>query len=124
MMAFVFHDVLDDVKRLPLWHVRRQQHWDDRLWIREEQWVNLYQLKHLHCPSTKCKGCFLYNITNVREHLIYNGRDPTWYQLWRGPCNKDSSNKEWEKEFKVPTRQQTHELDFAVDMQAMVGNAF
>jgi hypothetical protein len=26
MMAFVFHDVLDDVKRLPLWHVRRQQH--------------------------------------------------------------------------------------------------
>jgi hypothetical protein len=60
----------------------------------------------------------------VREHLIYNGRDPTWYQLWRGPCNKDSSNKEWEKEFKVPTRQQTHELDFAVDTQAMVGNAF
>jgi hypothetical protein len=114
-MAYVFQDVLGDARILPLWHVRRQQHRDDRLWIREEQHANLYQLKHLHCPCTKCKGHFLYNITNVKEHLIHNGRDPR-YRVWRGPCNKDSLDEKWEEEFRVPTRQQTQELDFVIDM--------
>jgi hypothetical protein len=40
----------------------------------------------------------------VREYLIYNGRDPK-YKVWKGPSHRNSSDKEWEEEFKVPTRQ-------------------
>ncbi len=76
--------------------------------------LSLHQMQRMFfIQHYKCEG-----------NLIHNGRDPTWYQVWKGPCNKDASNKEWEKEFKVPTRQQTHELHFDVDMQAMVANAF
>jgi hypothetical protein len=33
---------------LPIFHPRRQQHRDDRLWIRKEQRTRLYALKKLH----------------------------------------------------------------------------
>jgi hypothetical protein len=40
----------------------------------------------------------------VKEHLIHNGEDPR-YRVWRGSGNKNSSNEEWEEEFRVPTKQ-------------------
>ncbi len=45
----------------------------------------------------------LYNITNVKELLIHNGRDPR-SKVWRGPNNMDLRNEEWEENFKVPTK--------------------
>jgi hypothetical protein len=35
-----------------------------------------------------------------------------------------SSDEEWEEEYRVPTRQQTQELDCTIDMQVMVVDAF
>jgi len=62
MMAFVLQDVLEDKKRLPLWHVRRLQHRDDRLWVREKQRAHFYKLKHIHFPCTNYEGCFSYKL--------------------------------------------------------------
>jgi hypothetical protein len=75
-MASILPDALSNPKRLPFWHVRKQQHRDDRLWVKEEQKGRLYNLRRLCCPCIKCKGRFLYTIGNVRGHLIHNGRDP------------------------------------------------
>jgi hypothetical protein len=52
----------------------------------------------------KCSRHRLYTIPNVKEHLTHNGWDLS-FRVWRGLGNKDSSNKEWEEHFKVPTRQ-------------------
>ncbi len=59
----------------------------------------------------------------MRGHLIHNGRDPR-FRVWRCPSNKNSLNKEWEEEFRRLTKQQTQPLNVAIDMQAMVANAF
>jgi hypothetical protein len=59
----------------------------------------------------------------VRGHLIHNGRDPR-FRVWRRPSNKNLLNKEWEEEFRRLTKQQTQPLNVAIDMQAMVANAF
>lgn len=59
----------------------------------------------------------------MKEHLIHNGQDPS-FRVWRGPGSKDSIDEEWEEHLKVLARQQTHELDFAIDMRAMVADAF
>jgi hypothetical protein len=92
-MAFAFQSVLDDVRRLHSWYLERQQHWHDKLWVKEEQWAKFYKLRCLHCPCTKCKGHFLYIITNVREHFIYNVRDPR-FKVWRGWSSNVLLNKE------------------------------
>jgi hypothetical protein len=46
-----------DPKRLPLWHVLKHKHRDDRLWVRGKCRALLYNLDIMHCPCTKCKGC-------------------------------------------------------------------
>jgi hypothetical protein len=71
----------------------------------------------------KCSRHRLYIIPNVKEHLIHNGRDPS-FRIWRGPSSKDSLDEEWEEHFKVLVRQQMQKLDFAIDMQVMVVDAF
>jgi len=38
-----------DPKRLPLCHVLRQKHKDDRLWVRRKGKALLYNLDKMHC---------------------------------------------------------------------------
>jgi hypothetical protein len=104
MMAFVLLDALEDIKRLALWHVRKQQCQIDRPWVREEQRAHFYKLKRIHCPYIKCEGHFSYKLENVKDHLIHNGRDAS-FRVWRGPCNRIYLNEKWEEELKVPNRQ-------------------
>jgi len=122
-MASILPDALCNPQILPLLHVKKQQHRDDKLWVREEQRARLYNLKCLHCPCTKCKGHFLYTIGNVRGHLIHNERDLR-FRIWIGPCTRDLLDEEWEEEFKRPIKQQTQLLNSAIGMQVMVVDAF
>lgn len=108
-MASILHVVLDDVKRLPLWHVRWQHYRDDRLWVREDNRVKFYKLTCSYCPCTKCKGRFLYIVGHMREHLIHNGNDPR-FRVWRSLGSRDSSDEEWEEDFRRPVGQQTQKL--------------
>lgn len=81
-------------------------------------------MKRIHCPCTKCKGRVQYSLATVKDHLIQNGREPT-YRLWRGLGDRYSSDEEWEQEFKRPPR--THEdgkLDADLDVRLMVQDAF
>jgi len=73
-----------DLRSLPLWHPRRQQHKDGRLWVQEEQRARLYALKRLHCPYAKCKGHTSCTMANVRNHFIFNGRDSS-FRVSEGP---------------------------------------
>jgi hypothetical protein len=103
MMAFVLQDALEDIKKLLLWHVRRQQCQIDRLWVREEQKAHFYKLKCTHCPSIKCKGHFSYKLENMKDHFIHNGRDAS-FRVWKGLNNKNFSDEKWKEESKVPNR--------------------
>ncbi len=40
---------------------------------------------------------------NVRNHFILNGREPS-FKVWRGLGERDSSDEEWEAEWKRPTK--------------------
>jgi hypothetical protein len=40
-------------------------------------------------------------LENVRNHLIFNGKDPS-FKIWRGPGDIDSLNEELEVEFRRP----------------------
>jgi hypothetical protein len=123
MMAFDLQNALEDIRRLPLWHVRRHQCRDVRLWVREKQRAHIYKLKQIHCPCTKCKGRFSYTLTNVRNHIIHNGRDAS-FRVWRRPGDKDSSNEQWEEDSRFPTRQQTQEHDSRINIQGIMVDAF
>jgi hypothetical protein len=63
--------------------------------------VMVYKLKRIHFPCTKCKGGNFFTLTNVREHLIHNGRE-LFFRVWKGPSTRDSIDEEWE-EFRKPT---------------------
>ena len=113
-----------DVRRLPVSDKRRQALRDDRLWKREQQRAIFYNLKRIRCPCSKCKGRVQCSLEKVQDHLIQYGREPT-YRLWRGPGDRDSSDEEWEQEFK--TLRVTHEdggMDAGVEVRAMVQDAF
>jgi hypothetical protein len=47
---------------------------------------------------------------NVKNHLILNGRD-FCFRIWRGPRDRNSSNEEWEVEFRRPIDWENLELD-------------
>ena len=60
----------------------------------------------------------------MKEHLIKYGREPT-FRLWRGPGDRDSSDEEWDEEFKIPRR--THEdgrMDAGIKVRSMVEDVF
>ena len=110
--------------RLPISDKRRQQLRDDRLWKREQQRAVFYNLRRIHCPCAKCKGRVQCSLAKVRIHLIQHGREPT-YRIWRGPGDRDSSDEEWELEFK--TTQRTFEkepMDAGFEVRSMVEDAF
>ncbi len=56
---------------------------------------------------------------NVRNHLILNGRDPS-FRVWRGLGDRDSSYEEWEIECKKPIKHQNLEFDLQTNIRAMV----
>ncbi len=62
-----------DPRRLPLWHVLRQKHRDDRLWVREKGRALLYNLDKMHCPYTKYKRGTMWTLQNVKIHQLQNG---------------------------------------------------
>ena len=113
-----------DERRLPITDKRRQQQRDDRLWKREQKRAILYSLKRIHCPCSKCKGRVQCSLAKVKDHLIQYGREPT-YRLWRGPGERDSSDEEWEQEFKTPLRTpEDVQLDEGLDVRSMVQDTF
>jgi hypothetical protein len=79
--------------RLPVSNARRQRIRDDHLWNQELQKAWFFNVKHLHCPCTVCMGQRRLLIKTVRDHLIWNGRDPR-LRLWRGLGNRDSSDED------------------------------
>ena len=44
--------------------------------------------------------------------------------MWRGPGERDDSNEEWEQEFRKPSRPHDGHIDEAMDMHAMIEEAF
>ena len=113
-----------EVRRLAVTDKRRQALRDDRLWKREQERAVFYNLKRLRCPCSKCKGRVQCYLDKVKEHLIQYGREPT-FRVWRGPGDRDSSDEEWEQEFKTPAG--SHEdgrMDADVQVRAMVQDAF
>jgi hypothetical protein len=64
-----------DPRRPPFWHLSRQQHRDDRLWVREEETVMIYKLRKLYCPCSKYEGGKMCTVSNVRDHLVHHGRE-------------------------------------------------
>lgn len=108
---------------LPLEDRRRQQHRDDRLWRRELDRATSYNLKRVHCPCYRCKGRVQCSLAKVKDHLISNGREPT-FRVWRGPGARDSSDNEWEQEFRRPPRPHEGQFDIGLDMHGMVEDAF
>jgi hypothetical protein len=112
-----------DHPRLPLSDRRRQQLRDDRLWRREQERARLYGLRRIHCPCAKCKGRTQCSIAKVKEHLIRNGREPS-FRVWRGPGERDGSDEEWEAELRGPPRAVDGAIDVGLDMHEMVEDAF
>ena len=111
-------------QKLPISDMRRQQMRDDRLWKREQQRAVFYNLKRIRCPCAKCKRRVECSLAKVKEHLIQHGKEPI-FRIWRGPGDRDSSNEEWEQEFKTP--RQTHEngvMDAGFEVRTMVEDAF
>ena len=112
-----------DAGSLPLEDRRRQQHRDDRLWRRELERASMYGLKRLHCPCCRCKGRVQCSLPKVKDHLILNGREPA-FRVWRGPGARDSSDEEWEEEFRRPMAACEVPFDAGLDMQNLVEDAF
>ena len=59
----------------------------------------------------------------MKDHLIRNGREPN-FRVWRGPGERDDSDEEWEQEFRRPSRPHDGHIDEAMDMHAMIEEAF
>jgi hypothetical protein len=112
-----------DIRRLPLSDRRRQLLRDDNLWRREQEKARLYGLRRIHCPCAKCKGRTQWSIAKVKDHLIQNGREPS-FRVWRGPGERDGSDEEWEEEFRRPPVAHDGHIDEGLDMHAMVEDAF
>ncbi len=79
----------------------------------------MYGLKRVHCPSTKCKGGKLWTKANVRNHLILNGREPS-FKVRRGLEVHDSLDEEWEVKWRRPIKPQNRQLDLERDIRGMV----
>ena len=109
--------------RQPLSDVQRQRLRDDRMWTREVERARRLQALRVHCPCTECQGRCKLLLTNVQKHLMKNGRHPHC-RVWRGPGNRDSSDKEWEEEFWSANASSTVPLDAQVDTRGMLENAF
>ena len=62
-------------------------------------------------------------MAKVKDHLINNGRKPA-FRVWRGPGARDSSDDEWEQEFKIPSGAHDGQFDAKLDMEGMVEDAF
>ena len=113
-----------EVRRLLVSDQRRQAWRDDRLWKREQQRAVFYNLRRVRCPCSKCKGRVQCSLEKVQDHLIHNGRDPT-FRLWRGPGDRDSSDEEWEEDFKTLRAPRVDgSMDVGVEVRAMVEDAF
>ena len=112
-----------DIGRLPLSDRSRQQRRDDRLWRREQERAKLYGLRRIHCPCSKCKGRVQCYVAKVKDHLIRNGREPS-FRVWRGPGERDGSDEEWEQELRRPQRRHEGHKYEGLDMHAMVEEAF
>ena len=111
-------------RRLPVGDKRRQQLRDDRLWKREQQRAVFYNLKRIRCPCSKCKGRVQCSLEKVKEHLILYSREPA-FRLWRGPGDRDSSDEEWESEFKtVPRVNEDGRMDVGLEVRSMVEDVF
>jgi hypothetical protein len=111
-------------RRLPISDKRRQQLRDDRLWKRQQQRAVFYNLRRIRCPCAKCKGRVQRSLEKVKDHLIQHGREPT-FRVWRGPGDRDSSDEEWEQEFKTPRRTQGNDdMDEGFEVRAMVEDVF
>jgi hypothetical protein len=102
---------------------RRQQLRDERLWIQELQCARLFNLKQLHCPCSTCRGCRRFGLRTVREHLLQNGRDSE-FRVWRGPGDRNSSDKEWEQEFWRSGKERPEALDQQIDTYAIIDDRF
>ena len=83
----------------------------------------MYGLRRIHCPCSKCKGRVQRSIAKVKDHLIRNGREPS-FRVWRGPGERDGSDEEWEQELRRPQRRHDGHIDEGLDMHAMVEEAF
>ena len=81
------------------------------------------QASRVHCPCMECQGRRKLLLTNVRKHLMKNGRHPHC-RVWKGPGNRDSSDEEWEEEFWSANASSTVPLDAQVDTRGMLENAF
>jgi hypothetical protein len=112
-----------DPRGLPVEDRRRQQHRDDRLWRRELERATTYNLKRLHCPCCRCKGRVQCSLARVKDHLINNGREPA-FRVWRGPGERDSSDEDWEEEYRRPSVTSDGQFDIGLDMPGMVEDAF
>jgi hypothetical protein len=62
-------------------------------------------------------------LATVKDHLINYGREPA-YRVWRGPGTRDSSDEEWEEEYRRPSMTSDGQLDVGLDMPGMVTDAF
>ena len=112
-----------DCRSLPLQDRRCQQLRDDRLWRRELERATSYNLKRIHCPCCRCKGRVQCSLAKVNDHLIHNGREPA-FRVWRGPGARDSSDDEWEAEFRRPSEAHDGQFDVGLDMRSLVEDAF
>jgi hypothetical protein len=59
----------------------------------------------------------------VREYLIRNGRHSD-FRVWRGLGDRNSSDEEWEADFRTPGVQQREDVDPQVDTRRIVDDAF
>lgn len=62
-------------------------------------------------------------MAKVKDHLINNGREPS-FRVWRGPGTRDSSDEEWEEEFRRPSTASNGGFDAGLDMHGMVEDTF
>ena len=108
--------------RLPLSDANRQRLQDDRLWSRELARAVEHNIKRVHCPCKKCRGCRRLLLQNVKEHLIQNGRDPN-SRVWRVTAAEDSSDKEWEQHFWRAAGVGAPPVDDTVDTCGMINQA-
>ena len=69
--------------------------------------------------ATNAKVEFQYSLERIKDHLIKNGREPT-FRVQRGLGDRDSSDDKWEQEFRRLSRAHDGHLDAGLDMQGMI----
>ena len=62
-------------------------------------------------------------MATVKDHLINSGREPA-FRVWRGPGARDSSDEEWEEEYRRPSTAHDGQFDAGLDMRGMVEDTF